>query len=426
MVRGSELAFRSMIRQYGIQHCYSPMLRASEVVKAYALWEKDFQFKDRIVNVGEGEGRGKGNDFLNKIKHEDGILLVNDICNMIPLKFDQNLPNHNVNDDNEREKGYLTVQLCGCEPEILYDATQILIKLRNSGHMRCDQLVGIDLNLGCPQKCAQTACFGAFLAEKKPGLALECIAAMKRAIDSFRPKESIRPSVSPSPSESASVDCLPRLSCKIRLLDTVEETIKFAQNLQSAGCEILALHCRRRADKHNGKPDLLAGKLVANALSIPVVINGSESTTLQDVAMDLENIQAHSVMIARAFLENPRLFVEPKSDPASLAAEYLNYCEQYPPPSPLYIQKHLRWIFRKYLQPQDELEGKNYDYSDWRLRLWTFLVRPYVKNIYQFRQVVHLYVNLNGSKLPESLRGLPSPSFKSIRHHREQIQNNDR
>lgn len=410
MVRGSELAFRSVIRRYGVQHCYSPMLRASEVIKAYRIWEKDFKFKDGIIN----DYQGNINDIdekreENEIFHEDGLLLLTDICDMIPNKSYYDSPNHYG--DNKREKGYLTIQLCGCEPEILHDATQILIQLQISGDMRCDQLYGIDLNLGCPQKCAENACFGAFLAEKKPEVALECIAAMRRAIDSFRFNELTRPNVK----------CLPKLSCKIRLLDTVEETIQFAKNLENVGCETLALHCRRRVDKHNGKPDLSAGEVVVNALALPVIINGSESTTLQDVAKDLKNTQANSVMIARALLENPRLFVEPKSDPASLAAEYLDYCELYPPPSPLYIRKHLRWIFRKYLQPCEELEEKNYDYNDWRLRLWTFLVRPYIKSLFQFRQVVHLYVTLNGSKLPESLKHLPHPSFKSIRHNRDQV-----
>jgi tRNA-dihydrouridine synthase len=293
----------------------------------------------------------------------------------------------------------------------------------------------VDLNLGCPQKCAQDGCFGAFLAESHPELAIECVAAMRRAIDDDHDNDDHHK---------------PLLSCKMRLMDTNQETISFAKKLQAVGCQVLALHCRRRTDKHNGTPDLETGKSVVDALSIPVIINGAHVTTLSDIVTTLETTQADSIMIGRAFLTNPQLMSDimtpqtPLSlsppvplitNPAILAAEYIDCCEKYPPPSPLYIQKHLRWIFRDYLA-QESSSTTPYDYSDWRFRLWTFLVRPYLKSLYQFRQVVVLYVKLDhesrsGStrtlsstvswleKLPESLQHLPEPSFKSIRHASE-------
>ena len=394
MVRGSELAFRTMIRRYGIKHCYSPMLRAVEVVKAYQIWNEE---------LGRGRLRDSDDfDFLSRIEHEDGILLVTDICG-----------------GHSEDQGQLTVQLCGCCPDTLFEATQILMELQISQNMN---LEGIDLNLGCPQKCAEDGCFGAFLAERQPTLAVQCVAAMRRAIDNFNP----------NPQQNRNVH-RPRLSCKIRLLDTDNDTISFAEELQAAGCDIITVHCRHRIDKHNGKPDLISGKKIVDALSIPVIINGSEVSNVEDVKTTLSKTGAHAVMIARAFLTNPRLLhPRPQSqpqpqpqrdvdigvgvDPAFLAAEYLDCCEKYPPPSPLYIQKHLRWIFRKYLQPERSIRKATYDYNDWRVRLWTFLVRPFLETIFQFRQVVVLYAKLNGSGLPISLRDQPLPSFKSIKN----------
>ena len=405
MVRGSELAFRTMIRRYGIKHCYSPMLRAVEVVKAYHIWNDELQ-----LARGRGRGRGRGRlrdsddfDFLSRIEHEDGILLVTDICGR-----------HSHSED----QGQLTVQLCGCCPDTLFEATQILMELQISQNMK---LEGIDLNLGCPQKCAEDGCFGAFLAERQPTLAAQCVAAMRRAIDNFNPNTEQNINVH-----------RPRLSCKIRLLDTDNDTISFAEELQAAGCEIITVHCRHRIDKFNGKPDLISGKKIVDALSIPVIINGSEVSNVEDVRSTLRKTGAHAVMIARAFLTNPGL-LQPRPqpqpqrdddirlgvDPAFLAAEYLDCCEKYPPPSPLYIQKHLRWIFRKYLQPERSIRKATYDYNDWRVRLWTFLVRPFLETIFQFRQVVVLYAKLNGSGLPISLRDQPLPSFKSIKNSRK-------
>lgn len=143
----------------------------------------------------------------------------------------------------------------------------------------------------------------------------------------------------------------------------------------------------------------------------------------------------HGIMIGRKLLENPKLFTHPNAEPAFLAAEYLDCVERYPPPSPLYIQKHLRWIFRPFLDIQSHPKPlassrkehaklmqsqiqlpQSRDYSDWRCRLWTFLVRPFLTTLGQFRQIVCLYVRLSGSKMPPSLTFMPEPTFKSIRH----------
>jgi tRNA-dihydrouridine synthase len=366
MVRGSELAFRMLIRQHGgLSLCYSPMLRASEVVKAHDLWK---QQKSSEVN------------------HEDGKLLLTDSAT------------------NDRP---LVVQLCGSSPQELYTATRAVLEIFDEVHK--NPLNGIDLNLGCPQKCAHDGGFGAFLAEER---AMECVAAMQRAIDD---------------GYCGSGNERPWLSCKIRLLDSTVQTIAFAQGLQDAGCQLLAVHCRQRTDKHHGECDLETGKQLVHALTIPVVINGS-ITSLKDVESTLERTGCASVMASRALLENPLLFVETsgtKTNPAVLAADYLEFCELYPPPSPLYIQKHLRWIFRQELQPKTALCTRE-DYRNWKARLWTFLVRPYLDTLSQFRQVVGLYVILSGCDMPPSLKDIGVPSFQSIRHHNKKMREKGR
>eukprot|EP00980_Cylindrotheca_fusiformis_P018265 scaffold5939_cov111-Cylindrotheca_fusiformis.AAC.4 len=393
MVRGSELAFRQMVRSYGVQHCYSPMLRSEEVVKAYNIWKQGKN--DNTSDLQDPTPVCLKKHFSSIHMHEDGILLFTDIC-------------------NPSECGRLTVQLCGSCPDTLFKATRALIELFFSSfdlESSSKELYGIDLNLGCPQKCAKDGGYGAFLAETRPELAIRCIQAMRRAIDSFRSHGS----------RTTMEELLPFLSAKIRLQDgDNEETISFAKMLEVAGCELLAIHCRRRCDAHSGEPDLVAGKDVANALSIPVVINGVQVQSVEDVHRTLAATQAHSVMVARAFLRNPKLLSIPNASPANLAAEYLDFCELYPPPSPLYIRSHLRWIFRADLEPKTQPGGNNtMDYKDWRARLWTFMVRPYLETIYQFRLLVALYANLSCSDMPESLLYLPDPSFQSVRHSRE-------
>lgn len=295
---------------------------------------------------------------------------------------------------------------------VLYTATVALLEMlwvRGKNRLR---LYGVDLNfLGCPQKCAATEGFGAFL---ESDVAVDCIKAMRRAIDEYGNHND---DSSGTTLQKNNDNVLPKLSAKIRLLATNAETVELAKQLQTAGCDnLLAVHCRRRGDKHNGIPDLEAGRQVVTALSIPVIINGGEIGCMDDVEQIIRYTGASAVMVARGFLANPRWLVSGHTDPASLAAEYLSCCEEYPPPSPLYIQLHLRWIFRKYLVDKN---GGHDDYSDWRVRLWTFLVRPYLETLYQFQLIVALYVRLSGGSMPASLRHLPEPTFQSIRHARK-------
>eukprot|EP00978_Attheya_sp_CCMP212_P001054 scaffold2161_cov57-Attheya_sp.AAC.2 len=356
MVRGSELAFRMLARKHGVSQCYSPMIRAKDVLNAYNHW------KD-----------GTNVSTLN----EEAKMCFYDTCS-------QDRP--------------LVVQICGRCPEQIESATKALIEIYEH---RGNPLDGIDLNLGCPQECADVGRFGAFLAEREPDVAIECIKAMRRAIDDTHIDSKSKP----------------LLSAKIRLLDEDIATLKFAQKLQVSGCDLLTVHCRGRTDKHNGEARFDTGATLIKALDIPVIINGSISSS-SDVERVVRETGAHGVMVARGFLENHRMLQKEgkekeRIDPAALAAEYLDFAEKYPPPSPLYIRRHFRWMFRGELQPDS---SDKIDFKDWRPRLWTFLVRPYLETIDQFRQVVRLYATLNASTIPPSLAHLPEPSFKSIRN----------
>lgn len=370
MVRGSELAMRMLCRKYGVLTCYSPMLRDHLVLDAYRQWQSQ---------ENKNEKKCKNDNKLS----DDGYLLLKDTC-------PQDHP--------------LVIQLSGRCPNTLGAAVAAVLEIfdQKQGILPA----GIDLNLGCPQECAEKEAFGAFLAEREPERAVACVRAMREAIDKYQ-------------STAASGTTLPGLSCKIRLLDDDEggysRTADFARKLQNAGCGLLAVHCRRRKDKHGGLPDLAAGAKLVRSLNIPVVINGGVNSVSAATRV-LNTTGAYAVMAAQGFLENPCLLNFNHdcrtADPAFLAAEYLNFAEQYPPPSALYIRKHLRWIFRKELEPVDRMAV---NFSDWRPRLWTFLVRPYLETIEQFRAVVVLYANLNDSKVPTSLEYLPKPTFRSIK-----------
>ena len=95
--------------------------------------------------------------------------------------------------------------------------------------------------------------------------------------------------------------------------------------------------------------------------------------------------------------------------PADLADEYLDMCERHSVPSPLFIRRYLRWIFRAELEPDGPADLAARD--SWRARLWTVLVRPYLETLWQFREVVRLFRHLEAGGAPTD----GAPSFKSVR-----------
>ena len=126
-------------------------------------------------------------------------------------------------------------------------------------------------------------------------------------------------------------------------------------------------------------------------------------------------------MVATALLRNPRLgMIGPSpSDPASLASEYLNFCEKYPPPSSLYIRKHLRWIFRMELEPGTYDSSTTFSeavkcHNGWRIKLWTFLVRPYLESLWQFRKLVEYFQYMVSSN-DVNHDDLNAPTLRSIK-----------
>lgn len=267
--------------------------------------------------------------------------------------------------------------------------------------------------LGCPQECALKENFGAFLVEKDADVALTCIASMRKALDIYSYCD-------------VTSGGKPLLSAKIRLLDGgLDENIKFVSKLQTAGVDYVTVHCRHRKDKHSGKANWELGDKIVTSSELPIILNGGISDRVQALSV-LKQTKCHAVMAATGYLQNHRHFETPTertaslSTPQHLALDYLEFAKQYPPPSYLYVQKHLRWIFRGVLQPNNDPSFLPKDYSDWRVKLWSFLVRPYLRHVEQFRLFVALYVKLSGGNenglVPKSISHLvETVSFGSVK-----------
>ena len=203
------------------------------------------------------------------------------------------------------------------------------------------------------------------------------------------------------------------LRCKIRLLENshddphIPRTLAFGRQLQDAGCDRLAVHCRVRTAKFDGAADVAgAGRRIVQHLHIPVILNGADICSLADVRQVLEHTGCAQVMVARNLLANPYLFrddLSPQPSPQQMAFEYLDFAERHPVADYRYLQLHVRWILREaLLQPtannNNNGEQADFDPSKWQHRLWNFLLRPYLVTYEQWRDIVRLYSYLSAAE----------------------------
>ena len=204
-----------------------------------------------------------------------------------------------------------------------------------------------------------------------------------------------------------------------------------------AGAKLVAVHCRTRLSKHDGPADYDHAKALVQKLDIPIVVNGNINS-VKGAHEILQKTGCLAAMSATALLRNPRLLVSPdemekmsgEGVASSLAFEYLSFCEKYPPPSPLYIRKHFRWIFRNILEPKEPLVTSedwqkmvNDPDNGWKLKMWTFLNRPYLVSIAQFKDICKLYEFKMGIATNKKRQAIEEvPSFRSIRKKRAKVE----
>jgi len=114
----------------------------------------------------------------------------------------------------------LVCHFCANDPQDFAQAARIAQPF-------CD---AIDLNLGCPQRTAFIGHYGSYLLnDQDRKLVLDIVRAGSQAVS------------------------IP-IFCKIRLLDTVEETIMLCQQLREAGASLIAIHARYRASYERNGP----------------------------------------------------------------------------------------------------------------------------------------------------------------------------
>jgi len=100
--------------------------------------------------------------------------------------------------------------------------------------------------------------------------------------------------------------------------------VEVARMLQDLGVQALSLHCRTRAQGHQGAVDYSWIPRIKEAVSIPVILNG-DVVTPQDVQCAFAETGCDGVMIGRGAIQNPWIFRQTR--------HFLETGQLLPPPS---------------------------------------------------------------------------------------------
>ncbi|TQV99939.1 hypothetical protein V2A60_005358 [Cordyceps javanica] len=172
----------------------------------------------------------------------------------------------------------LFVQFCANDPAHLLAAARQVAPY-------CD---AVDLNLGCPQGIARKGHYGAFLQEDQD--------LVFRLINKLHTELSIP------------------VTAKIRILETREQTLAYAQNVLKAGASILTVHGRRREQKGHltGVADWQTLRFLRDSLP-PETVLFANGNVLQhgDVDACLAATGFDGVMSAEGNLSDPAVFATP-------------------------------------------------------------------------------------------------------------------
>uniref|UniRef100_A0A3P9JN43 Dihydrouridine synthase 2 n=1 Tax=Oryzias latipes TaxID=8090 RepID=A0A3P9JN43_ORYLA len=168
-------------------------------------------------------------------------------------------------------------------------------------------VAAIDVNMGCPKEYSTKGGMGAALLSDP-----DKIEAILRKLVS-----------------GVSVP----VTCKIRILPTLEETVALAQRIEKVGVAAIAVHGRFKDERPRHPVHCDYIQAVARAVSVPVIANGG-SLDLVKAYEDIEEFRcatgAASVMLARAAMWNASVFRSQGLLPLErVMQEYLKYAIRY-------------------------------------------------------------------------------------------------
>ncbi|XP_060081103.1 tRNA-dihydrouridine(20) synthase [NAD(P)+]-like [Ylistrum balloti] len=164
----------------------------------------------------------------------------------------------------------------------------------------------IDINMGCPKEFSIKGGMGAALLTQ-PDKVKEILTTLVEGLS------------------------IP-VTCKIRLLPKLEDTLALVKMIESTGVAAIAVHGRLKEERprHPNRNHII--KIIAENVNIPVIANGGskEMRTYDAIATFLQETGCTSAMIARQAEWNPTIFrKEGKLPLLDVCKEYVRVALQY-------------------------------------------------------------------------------------------------
>uniref|UniRef100_A0A665TA72 DRBM domain-containing protein n=1 Tax=Echeneis naucrates TaxID=173247 RepID=A0A665TA72_ECHNA len=197
----------------------------------------------------------------------------------------------------EREKDRVVFQMGTADPERALTVARLVEK----------DVAAVDVNMGCPKEYSTKGGMGAALLSDP-----DMIEAILRKLVS-----------------GVSIP----VTCKIRVLPSLEETLNLVQRIEKTGIAAVAVHGRFKEERPRHPVHCDYIRAVAQAVSIPVIANGG-SLDLVKTNGDIDEFRkatgTSSVMLARAAMWNASVFACEGPLPVErVMEEYLKYAIRY-------------------------------------------------------------------------------------------------
>lgn len=190
----------------------------------------------------------------------------------------------------EAEKQNVVFQMGTADPERALKVAKLLE----------NDVAGIDVNMGCPKDYSCKGGMGAALLSQ-PDNVHKILTTLVQGVS------------------------MP-VTCKIRILPTIEETVGFAKMVEETGIVALAVHGREKHERSRDPVHINVIREVAEAVSIPVIANGVSLlvNTYKDIEKYRQETGCSSVMLARAAQWNPSIFrKEGRLSASQVITEYI-------------------------------------------------------------------------------------------------------
>ncbi|XP_071957696.1 tRNA-dihydrouridine(20) synthase [NAD(P)+]-like [Antedon mediterranea] len=170
-----------------------------------------------------------------------------------------------------------------------------------------NDVAGIDINMGCPKDYSVKGGMGAALL-KRPDNINDILSTLVKG-------------------------CCKPITCKMRLLPKMEDTLDLVKVMQGTGVSAIGVHGRLREQRPRHQVNCEAIKVISNIASVPIIANGGSGQIIKNFE-DIEKFRkmtgASSVMVAREAQWNPSIFRQEGKHPAlKVVKDYIKYAVDY-------------------------------------------------------------------------------------------------